>query len=135
VDIAKINGIPIVGHQGKGSITEVTIRRLLTLQGSMKPHQIISLMKFAGTDNTLSMADHYDHIHVGFHPLFGANTKLGRQIGQILKPGQWLHLIDRLNQIPNPTVSVKPSRFSLKVTPSPSRTVHPTVRVPRIGHD
>jgi hypothetical protein len=122
VDIAKVNGVPIVGHQGRGSITELTIRRLLTLQGSMKPHQIISLMKFPGTDNTLSMADHYDHIHVGFHPLFGANTKLGRQIGSILKPGQWLHLIDRLNQIPNPTVNVKPSKFAIPVVKPKARS-------------
>jgi len=113
VDIAKVNGIPIVGHQGPGSITELTIRRLLTLQGTLKPHQIISLMKFPGTDNTLSLPDHYDHIHVGFHSLFGPNTRLGRQLGAILKPGQWLKLIDRLNAIPNPKVSVKPSKYSI----------------------
>ena len=35
-DIASINGTPILGHQGKGS-TDVTIRRLLTLQGTMRP--------------------------------------------------------------------------------------------------
>ena len=68
VDIAAINGIPILGNQGKGSITELVIQRLLTLQGTMKPHQIISLMKFEGADNTFSMADHADHIHVGFQP-------------------------------------------------------------------
>jgi len=113
VDLAKVNGIPIAGHQGPGSITELTIRRLLTLQGTQKPHQIISLMKFPGTDNTLALPDHYDHIHVGFHPLFGENTRLGRQLSAILKPGQWLKLIDRLNAIPNPKVSVKPSRFSI----------------------
>ena len=65
VDIAKINGIPIVGHQGEGSIADMTIRRLLTLQGTVKPHQIISLMKYDGTDNTLALGDHADHIHVG----------------------------------------------------------------------
>ena len=48
VDIAAINGIPILGNQGKGSITDLVIQRLLTLQGTMKPHQIISLMKFDG---------------------------------------------------------------------------------------
>ena len=48
VDIAAINGTPILGHQGKGSITELVIQRLLTLQGKMKPHQIISLMEFDG---------------------------------------------------------------------------------------
>src|SRR6185295_7780849 len=70
VDIAAINGIPILGHQGPGSITELVIRRLLTLQGTMRPHQIISLMTFPGADNTMSMADHANHIHVGFHPMF-----------------------------------------------------------------
>ena len=63
-----VNGIPIVGHQGPGSITDVTIRRLLLLQGSMKPHQIISLMTFPGADNTLALPSHYNHIHVGFRP-------------------------------------------------------------------
>ena len=46
VDIAAINGTPIVGHQGEGTITDTTIRKLLTLQGTMKPHQIISLMTY-----------------------------------------------------------------------------------------
>ena len=37
VDIAAINGILIAGHQGPGSITELPIQCLLTLQGLMKP--------------------------------------------------------------------------------------------------
>jgi murein DD-endopeptidase MepM/ murein hydrolase activator NlpD len=121
VDIAKINGIPIQGHQGSGSITDIAIRRLLTLQGTMKPHQIISLMKYDGTDNTMSMADHADHIHVGFQPLFGSNTKLGRQLNSVLKPGQWVKLINRLGRIENPTVPIKPSKYSIKV---PKRASH-----------
>ena len=48
VDIAMVNGIPIVGHQGPGSITDITMRRLLTLQGTMQPNQIISLMTYPG---------------------------------------------------------------------------------------
>ena len=81
VDIAAVNGIPIIGHQGPGSITELTIQRLLTLQGTMKPHQIISLMKFDNTDNTFAMGDHADHIHVGFHSLYGTQLE-DRQAGQ-----------------------------------------------------
>jgi hypothetical protein len=115
VDIAAINGVPIVGHQGPGSITDITIRRLLTLQGAMKPHQIISLMTFPGTDNTLSLPDHYDHIHVGFRPMFGANAKLGSQLNAALKPGQWAKLMDRLGKIANPTVPTTPSKYSLDV--------------------
>jgi Transglycosylase SLT domain len=113
VDIAAVNGIPIIGHQGKGSITDITIRRLLTLQGTMKPHQIISLMTYPGTDNTLSLADHNDHIHVGFYPLYGENAKLSQQVNAVLKPGQWVKLISRLNQIDNPVVPTKPSAASI----------------------
>jgi hypothetical protein len=118
VDIAAINGIPIIGHQGPGSITDITIRRLLTLQGAMKPHQIISLMTFDGADNTLSMADHNDHIHVGFRPQLAAGTKLGGQLNAVLQPGQWAKLMNRLGKIDNPTVLTRPSKYSLTV-PSP----------------
>ena len=115
VDIAAVNGIPILGHQGTGSITDITIRRLLTLQGTMKPHQIISLMTFQGSDNTLSLSDHDDHIHVGFYPQYAGSTKLAQQYNAVLKPGQWIKLIDRLNQIDNPVVPVKPSKASIPV--------------------
>ncbi len=118
VDIAAINGIPILGNQGKGSITELVIQRLMTLQGTMKPHQIISLMKFEDTDNTLSMSDHDDHIHIGFEPAYGTNTKLAKQLNAVLKPSQWKRLISRLSEIDNPTVQRAPSKAALKVKPS-----------------
>jgi len=117
VDIAAVNGITITpGTQGAGSITELTIQRLLTLQGTMKPDQIISLMKFSGTDNTFAMADHDDHIHVGWQPLYGTNPKLTRQVNAILKPNQWIKLIDRLGAIENPTVREQPSRYAIETT-------------------
>jgi hypothetical protein len=124
VDIAAINGIPILGHQGEGSITDMTIRRLLTLQGTMKPHQIISLMTFDGTDNTLSLPDHADHIHVGFRPLYGSDSKLGRQLNSALKPKQWIKLIDRLGDIDNPKVLTSPSKYAIddpKTSTTPSK--------------
>jgi transglycosylase-like protein with SLT domain/peptidase M23-like protein len=96
VDIAAINGTPIAGHQGPGSITETVVRRLLTLQGAMKPHQIITLMQFPGTDNTLAMADHADHIHVGWRSLSGTKTADGRQVGVSLGRRQWTRLISRI---------------------------------------
>lgn len=69
IDVARINGIPILGHQGAGSITDTTIQELLKLGGAMRPHQIISLMTFTGAANTLALADHDDHIHIGFAPV------------------------------------------------------------------
>jgi hypothetical protein len=71
VDIASVNGTPILGHQGEGSITDDVVRRLLQLQGLMDPHQIITLMTYAGHDNTLALPDHANHVHVGFRPLAG----------------------------------------------------------------
>jgi murein DD-endopeptidase MepM/ murein hydrolase activator NlpD len=118
VDIAAVNGIPILGNQGAGSITDLVIQRLLTLQGTMKPHQIISLMTFKGADNTMSLADHADHIHIGFSPQFGADTKLSKQLNTVLKPSQWQRLIDRLGKIDNPTVRRTPSKAALKVKSS-----------------
>ena len=117
VDIGAINGIVITpGTQGKGSITDLTIQRLLTLQGTMKPHQIISLMTFAGTDNTFAMGDHDDHIHVGYRPQYGENSEAARRVAEVLKPDQWIKLIDRIGSIDNPVVREQPSRFSVAVT-------------------
>ena len=87
VDIATVNGIPILGHQEPGGITEQTVRRLMQLQGTMAPAQIISLFEIGGP--TFAMGDHADHIHVGFQPMFGANKKLGKQALAVLEPGQW----------------------------------------------
>ncbi len=117
VDIAAVNGVPIIGNQGSGSITEMTIQRLLTLQGTMKPHQIISLMTFKGADNTMAMSDHADHIHLGFSPLYDGDSRAAKQANAILKPDQWIKLIDRLGEIDNPVVATAPSKFALRVAP------------------
>jgi len=111
VDIAMVNGIPILGHQEPGGIAEQTVRRLMQLQGTMAPHQIISLLEIGGA--TLAMADHNDHVHVGFQPMFGTNKKLGKQTIAVLEPGQWSDLISRLGEIENPVVPTKPSKYAL----------------------
>jgi hypothetical protein len=118
VDINKVNNIPIKSHQGKGSITDITIRRLLTLQGAMKPDQIISTMSYKGQANTLALPDHSDRLQVSFTPLFGANKKLSTEIKSILQPGQWTKLINRISQIPEPVVPIAPSKYAI-------RTVNP----------
>jgi hypothetical protein len=113
VDISKINGVPILGHQDKGSITEFTIRRLLALQGVMRPTQIISLLDMGPP--TFAMGDHADHIHVGFQPLYGPNAKLGRAARKLLSNNQWDRLVARLGDIRNPVVRNRPSKYSIKV--------------------
>jgi len=118
VDIASVNGIVIrPGEQGPGSITDSTIRQILQLQGTMAPHQIISLMTpkdFGGATNILAMGDHDDHIHVGFRPQVGQDEKLGKQVAQLLEPGQWIKLIDRIGEIANPKVPTEVSKDAIK---------------------
>jgi hypothetical protein len=116
IDISKINGIPIIGHQGAGSITDITIRRLLTLQGAMAPNQIISLMTYKGQPNTLALPDHANRIQITYTPIFGQNKKLSQQITSILKPKQWIQLIQRISQIPEPTIPTTPSKYATKPT-------------------
>jgi Transglycosylase SLT domain len=111
VDISAINGIPILDHQEPGGVTDQAVRRLFLLQGTMAPAQIISLFDIGGP--TLAMADHHDHIHVGFTPTLGAGERLGREALTVLEPGQWSDLISRLGDIDNPVVPTKPSRYAL----------------------
>jgi hypothetical protein len=87
----------------------------------MEPHQVISLMTLGGP--SFALADHYDHIHVGYAPVpgdtdYGSNASqtTSRQFDALLKPGQWKRLIGRIAKIHNPKVPTKPSRFSLETS-------------------
>ena len=113
VDISRINGVPILGHQDPGGIAEQTVRQLMRLQGTLEPNQIISLLDMGA--NTMKMGDHADHIHVGFRPRFGTNSKLARQARAVLRPGQWPELLKRLEEIENPVVPTKPSKYAIPV--------------------
>ncbi len=115
VDISAINNILVAGHQGAGSVTDVTIRRLLTLQGAMKPTAIASLMSYKGQDNALALPDHANRIQVSYTPLYGQNQQLSNDIKSILQPGQWIQLINRISQIPEPVVPIAPSQYAIKV--------------------
>ena len=109
VDIADINGIPVTGHQGPETLTDELIRDVLQLQGTMQPHQVISLEDLPG-EVSFALPDHYDHVHIGYHPI---GTPFETQFSPLLKPDQWQRLIGRLGQIENPEVPVHPSEFSL----------------------
>jgi hypothetical protein len=64
VDISSVGKTPIAGHQQPGSITEKAVRSILMLPVEIQPRQVISLIGMGGP--SFPMADHYDHIHVGF---------------------------------------------------------------------
>ena len=109
VDIAVIDGTPVTGHQGPGTMTDELIRDVLQLQGTMHPHQVISLEDLPG-ETSFAMADHYDHVHIGYQPIEGGPEA---QFTALLKPNQWQRLINRLGQIENPDVPVSPSKYAV----------------------
>jgi hypothetical protein len=64
VDIASVGKLPIAGHQQPGSVTEKAVRSILMLPVELQPRQVISLLGLGGS--SFPMADHDDHIHVGY---------------------------------------------------------------------
>jgi Transglycosylase SLT domain len=109
VDIAVINGVVVTGHQGPGTPTDELIKTVLQLQGTMHPHQVISLEDLPG-ETSFALPDHYDHVHVGYHPLSGP---FDQQFEALLKPDQWQRLTDQLGKIENPDVPTAPSKYAL----------------------
>ena len=53
VDIAVINGTAVTGNQGPGTMTDELIHAVLQLQGTMHPHQVISLEDLPGETSIL----------------------------------------------------------------------------------
>jgi hypothetical protein len=64
LDVSGLGGIPIQGHQEPGGMTERAVREMLYLPAEVMPRQIISLLGMGGP--SFPMADHYNHIHIGF---------------------------------------------------------------------
>ncbi|MGH3033301.1 MAG: DUF7594 domain-containing protein, partial [Gaiellaceae bacterium] len=64
VDISALGGLPIAGNQDPGGLTERAVRNILLLPSELRPEQVIALFGLGGP--SFPLADHYDHIHVGY---------------------------------------------------------------------
>lgn len=134
--IVKVNGVKIAGHQGAGSIADLTIRTLLTLQGRFAPARITSLMHYPGTTNTRASSQQWRTIRVAFSApagssgatatVPGAAAHAAKRIksstllvGGGLGSSQWSSLMGRIGAIPQPRISRKPSSASI-----PDREAH-----------
>jgi transglycosylase-like protein with SLT domain len=114
IEISAIDGTPIAGHEAPGSLADIAVRRLLRLQGTMKPRQIATgSLSYPGTANTVALPADRGVIHVGFEPVGGARASRAAAAATPLSPRQWLQLISRLGEIPDPTVAGKPSAAAI----------------------
>jgi membrane-bound lytic murein transglycosylase B len=135
VEISAVNGISIAGHEGAGSITDSTIRTLLTLRGEFVPSQIVSLMKYPAATNTLATTEHADAIQIDFQPTAAAlastpkaaakaaraataTAKLATSPliagGASLSLTQWNELLTRIGAIPAPKLAAKPTSAAIR---------------------
>jgi hypothetical protein len=132
VDISALDGIAVAGHQGPGTITDATIRTLLSLHGEFVPHRIVSLMRFPGAANTQAAPLAWDRIHIAFAPLppggpqpapTQRGTRKGRSAARVPTPPalggslpspEWDRLINRIGALPAPKVAVKPSGAAIR---------------------
>ena len=64
VDISALGNVSIAGNQQPGGLTEQAVRDILFLPAELQPRQVISLLGLGGP--SFPLADHGDHIHVGY---------------------------------------------------------------------
>jgi membrane-bound lytic murein transglycosylase B len=124
LDITAINGIPIAGHQGPGTVTDATIRALLTLPRQFVPHRILSLMEYPHASNTFASTVDWNRIRIGFAPVPAASASAARahkaespfasSSSGSLSQDQWNQLIDRIAALPQPKVAAKPSAAAIR---------------------
>jgi murein DD-endopeptidase MepM/ murein hydrolase activator NlpD len=120
VAITAVNGVAVAGHQSPGSAADTMVRRLLMLQGLSRPRRIVSQMSYPGAAATVTSAAAATAIRVEFAAPRSSLAKAAGLYGSALAPTQWSRLIARLGQIPDPTVSRKPSAAAIPVTPATS---------------
>jgi Transglycosylase SLT domain len=109
VDISAINGLSVTGPGGPSRIATVAVRKLARLQGVMKPLQIAGATRIAGVAHSVALPGYAGVIHVAYTPLSGDRARAAGSTSAGLTPAQWLQLVARLGQVPDPTVSPKPS--------------------------
>jgi murein DD-endopeptidase MepM/ murein hydrolase activator NlpD len=113
VAITAVNGIPVAGHQGQGTVADETVRKLLMLQGLARPQQIVSLMSYPGAVRAITSPSAGAAIRVSF---VSPNAQTGHTASLFnsgLTPNQWIALVDRLGEIPDPTVGSGHSSASI----------------------
>jgi hypothetical protein len=116
VDIAAVNGVPIAGNDGSGSVGDETVRKLLQLQGLARPQRIVSGLSYPGTKVAQASAG-ATTIRVVFARA-GAIAGSAALGGSGLTGAEWVKLVARLGEIPDPTVARAPSAAAVPVPAS-----------------
>ncbi len=129
MDITALNGVPVAGHQGPGTVTDAAIRTLLTLRGRFAPHRIVSLMSYPAAPATHALPSAWGHISVDFPPshptaraaaAYTAAAAAGPAAASPLavtgnlSGAQWSELVARIGALPHPKVAAGPSAAAIR---------------------
>jgi hypothetical protein len=112
LDVSAVNGLPVADSRGPTSIATVLVHELGRLQGVMRPLEIASSTRFAGAANSVALPGFKRVIGVSFTPIGGAGARAAG-FGAGLTPAQWLKLVSRLGEVPDPAVGSKPSSAAI----------------------
>ena len=132
VDITAINGVPLTHHQGPGTITDLTIRALLTLPSEFVPHEILSLMHYpaspADEGGVLALEPRRARLRqrptaqllaaptpgsVAHSAAKGKAAPAPVVSTSVLSSLQWSQLVTRIGAIPAPKIVHKPSSSAI----------------------
>jgi murein DD-endopeptidase MepM/ murein hydrolase activator NlpD len=115
VDISAIDGVPVAGHAGPGGVADLLERRLLALQGTMKPAQVAGPVAYLATREAVTLPSSETVVHLAFDPFRSGASRLtaGASKGSArlaradstLAGSEWTALDERLAEISDPGVS------------------------------
>lgn len=128
IDISAINGIPVAAHQGAGTITDITIRTLLTIPGQFAPKRIVSLMRYPGAASTIAAPDYSSYIKIELASTSGASASKATEgraksassktvasaTNVVLGTAEWQRLVGQIGSLSVPKLSSKPSASAIR---------------------
>jgi murein DD-endopeptidase MepM/ murein hydrolase activator NlpD len=71
VEVGAIDGVPVKGHQGRGTLADQMIKAVLKLQGTMHPQRVVSLEDLPGA-TSFALPGHGGDVQVGYSPAYEA---------------------------------------------------------------
>ena len=83
------------------------------LQGLSRPQRIVSLMSYPGSPGASTSPSGADAIQISFSAPKAGLARIAGLYSSALAPDQWTRLIARLGEIPDPTVSARPSSAAI----------------------
>jgi murein DD-endopeptidase MepM/ murein hydrolase activator NlpD len=118
VDISAINGVSVLAGGESPSIA-AAVHELDGLQGVMKPLQLVSSTPLPGLAAGTVLPGYVGLIHIAYAAPADGEAHAAGVVSSGLSPAQWLALVARLGEVPDPTVSSKPSSAAIP-DPSPA---------------